>query len=87
MKALILGGAGFIGFHLAKSLSDEGNQVTICDNLSRGRNDDSLKQLVSRGNVNFVEADIIRTNELSKLGQRFDTVYHSEATKWTSIFH
>ncbi len=87
MKALILGGAGFIGFHLAKSLSDEGNQVTICDNLSRGRNDDSLKQLVSRGNINFVEADIIRKNALTKLGNRFDIVYHLAAINGTRYFY
>ena len=35
-SALITGGAGFIGFHLATNLSDDGLDVTILDNFSRG---------------------------------------------------
>ena len=54
-KFLILGGAGFIGFHLAKHLIEEGRRVTICDNLLRGNivkpRDDTptLTDLVARG--------------------------------------
>ena len=33
---LITGGAGFIGSHLTKKLLDEGNKVTIVDELSTG---------------------------------------------------
>src|ERR1035437_8635483 len=35
-KFLITGGAGFLGSHLVKRLLDEGNQVTVVDNLSSG---------------------------------------------------
>jgi UDP-glucose 4-epimerase len=37
MRALISGGAGFIGSHLADSLAERGDDVTVIDDLSNGR--------------------------------------------------
>ena len=45
MKTLILGGAGFIGVHLARRLQAAGHQVTIVDNFSRGQDDPDLAAL------------------------------------------
>ncbi len=36
MKALITGGAGFIGSHIAEALCREGVEVVVLDNLSLG---------------------------------------------------
>ena len=36
MRALITGGAGFIGSHLSEALLDAGHQVHVLDNLSTG---------------------------------------------------
>ena len=36
MRALITGGAGFIGSHLSEALLDAGHEVLILDNLSTG---------------------------------------------------
>ncbi len=43
-KAVVTGGAGFIGSHLVEELVDRGNQVEIIDNLANGKmeNIDSL---------------------------------------------
>src|ERR1700683_3722140 len=36
MRALLTGGAGFVGSHLAEALLDRGDQVVVIDNLSTG---------------------------------------------------
>src|SRR4051794_10575581 len=37
MRALVTGGAGFIGSHLADALIERGDEVTVVDDLSTGR--------------------------------------------------
>ncbi|MGH9207320.1 MAG: NAD-dependent epimerase/dehydratase family protein, partial [Acidimicrobiales bacterium] len=39
MRALVTGGAGFIGSHITDALIDAGHTVTVIDDLSRGRRD------------------------------------------------
>ena len=36
MRALLTGGAGFVGSHLAEALLDEGHTVEVLDDLSTG---------------------------------------------------
>ena len=60
-KVLILGGAGFIGFNIAEKLSEDINcQLTIADNLSRGKKDDYMNKLLLKSNVNLVEGDFTK---------------------------
>jgi len=66
MKYLLLGGAGFIGSHLAKKLISLGNNVTIIDNLST-----SIKP---NFNVTFIEANIIHIS-LDEYIKEADIVY------------
>lgn len=79
-KILITGGAGFIGFHLAKKLSDNrDNEVHIVDNLVRGRMDSDFKSLINRDNVRFFNLDMKNPENLKKLDDDFDYVYHLAA--------
>ncbi len=87
-KILITGGAGFIGYHLAERLSaDPGNQVTLVDNLERGRHDEELRQLLSRPNVSLVNADLTDPASYAGLGRSFDRVYHLAAVNGTKNFY
>ena len=44
-RILIVGGAGFIGYHLASRLAAEGHTITLADDLSRGRRDAAIEAL------------------------------------------
>ena len=54
MKALITGGAGFIGSHLADRLLAEGHQALVIDNYATGRRDN----LEERDGLTIVEGSI-----------------------------
>jgi UDP-glucose 4-epimerase len=73
-RALVTGGAGFIGSHVAELLLAEGFAVTIVDNLSTGR-----RENLPAG-ATFVEADVT-SPELSKVvaDGRFAVVCHLAA--------
>jgi len=78
VRALITGGAGFIGSHLAEALLDGGHEVDIIDNLSTGsiRNVGHLKS-----NPRFQYAIDTLTNEplLAELIDRNDVIFHFAA--------
>lgn len=86
-KSLIIGGAGFIGFHLAKSLSDQGQEVRILDNFARGREDDELNKLIGRENVNFIKGDITKKDVFESLPEDLDYIYHLAAINGTENFY
>ena len=74
-RILVLGGAGFIGWHLASRLAAEGHQLTLVDDLSRGRHDADLAALCARPGVRLVEADLTRPDALDGLPRDWDQVY------------
>jgi len=75
-KVLILGGTGFIGFNIAKKLSEDINcQLTIADNLSRGQKDDYINKLLSKSNVNFIEGDFTKESTFQLLESDYDYCY------------
>jgi UDP-glucose 4-epimerase/UDP-glucuronate decarboxylase len=74
-RVLILGGAGFIGYHLASRLSGEGHELTLVDDLSRGQRDVELDALCSRPNVTFFPADLTRPGALDDLPRDWDQVH------------
>lgn len=86
-KVLITGGAGFIGFHLADSLSNQGYNVTILDNLGRGKADVDFRTLIKKKNVKFIKADITDPKTFKKIKGSFDYVYHLAAINGTENFY
>lgn len=75
-RILILGGAGFVGYHLARRLQQEpANRITLVDDLSRGRMDPDLAALLSRPGVQLVKADLTDPGALAPLSREWDQVY------------
>lgn len=73
-RALVTGGAGFIGSHLTELLLEHDYEVTVLDNLAGGR----LKNL-NNLNVNFVKADIRNFQEIVSHFEGVDHVFHLAA--------
>ena len=79
-RVLITGGAGFVGFHLATALAAEpGTEVTLVDNLVRGRRDPDLEALLAKPNVKLVVGDITEKATFDALGGGYQEVYHLAA--------
>ena len=57
-KVLITGGAGTIGYFLGKSLVEQGDDITLVDNLFRGKLDSELKKLLQKPSIKLIELDI-----------------------------
>lgn len=78
IRALITGGAGFIGSHLAEHLVSQGQSVHAVDDLSTGsiENLDSLK---NNPNFAYTIADVREEQTLAELVDRSDVVYHLAA--------
>jgi len=78
MKALVTGGAGFIGSHLVERLLAGGNAVSVVDNLSTGRieNIEAFKEL---GGFHFVEGDIRDVELMMRLAEKSDVIFHLAA--------
>ena len=78
MKALITGGAGFIGSHLAETLVARGDHVTILDNLSTGRYE-NVAHLDGKEGFQVVVGTILNEALVDKLVERCDVVFHLAA--------
>ncbi len=56
-RALVTGGAGFLGSHVCRRLLEEGLEVVCLDNLQTGRRK-NIEPLLARSGFSFVEADV-----------------------------
>jgi UDP-glucose 4-epimerase len=75
-KALVTGGAGFIGSHLVEELLSEGCQVTVIDDLSTGCLS-NLSHIKDR--ITFYKADICDQETLGKASKDCDIIFHLAA--------
>ncbi|MDP6097911.1 MAG: NAD(P)-dependent oxidoreductase [Gammaproteobacteria bacterium] len=79
MQILVTGGAGFIGFHIAKRLVSEGHHICLVDNLTRGIQDADLVELVSNPKVSLLEVDLLDRDATLALGIDFEAIFHLAA--------
>jgi len=75
-QALVTGGAGFIGSHLAEALVAAGCRVVVLDNLSSGRLE-NLGQVEKQ--IRFVKGDVREFQAVSAAADGCDTVFHLAA--------
>jgi len=78
MKALITGGAGFIGSHLAEELLKQGHQVTIIDDLSTGEFE-NIAHLTENDNFRFAIDTVTNEVVMDRLASESDTIFHMAA--------
>jgi len=78
MRALITGGAGFIGSHLADHLLDRGDQVVLLDDLSTGRLV-NIEHLNDRTGAEFILGSILDAELIDEVASRVDAVFHLAA--------
>ena len=78
MRALITGGAGFIGSHLSEALLDHGHEVLILDNLSTG-SIDNIAHLKGRPGLEYFVDSVTNEPLLAELIDRSDVIFHLAA--------
>jgi UDP-glucose 4-epimerase len=78
MKALVTGGAGFIGSHLTERLLKDGNKVAVIDNLSTGSLE-NIESFKNHAGFEFVEGDIRNVELMEPLVEQCDTIFHLAA--------
>jgi len=77
-RALVTGGAGFIGRYLVDRLVERGDDVVVLDNLRRGTRA-AIQRHIDVGSINFIEGDIRDAAALRDAMARVETVYHLAA--------
>src|SRR5689334_9488536 len=77
-KALITGGAGFIGSHLSQHLLGLGWDVTIIDDLSTGRSE-NIEHLAGHPRFHIAIDSIANETVMDRLVSECDTVFHLAA--------
>jgi len=78
MKALVTGGAGFIGSHLVERLLETGQEVVVLDNLSTGSTD-NIKQFRGNPRFTFVEGNICDAKLVESLARNCGWIFHLAA--------
>ena len=78
MKALITGGAGFIGSHLAERLLSDGHDVAVIDDLSTG-SIDNITHLKGDKRFSYVIDSVTNEPLLAELIDQSDVVFHLAA--------
>lgn len=82
-RALITGGAGLIGSHIADQLVSEGiKEIVVLDNFTRGR-EQNLTVAAASGRVTIVDGDIRDSRLVRAVMEGVDIVFHEAAIRIT----
>jgi len=84
LKALVTGGAGFIGSHIVDYLIKKGKPVKIIDNLSSG-NLDNLSQWKDIELFEFIKADLLDNEKINEAVKGCDEIYHLAANPEVNV--
>ena len=71
MRALITGGAGFIGLHLASALADDGAELLVTDLPADRAEDPAFSSLIDRPNVRWQPLDLLAADAAAALTEDF----------------
>ena len=74
-KAIVFGGAGFIGSHLTERLIQQGASVTVFDNLQTGRTS-NLEKVWRHPDFRFIEAEVRDRKKVDATVPGHDIVFH-----------
>jgi UDP-glucose 4-epimerase len=76
MKALVTGGAGFIGSNIVKLLIEQGHRVAVLDNLSTGYK----SNLSHCPTVDFIKGDVRDLSAVSRAAEKAEVIFHLAAS-------
>lgn len=77
-KAVVTGGAGFIGSHIIENLLQKNYRVTVLDNFATGRLS-NIEAFITEGKIEFVKGSITNLLLLKKVFAGADYVFHEAA--------
>ena len=77
-RALVTGGAGFIGSHLVDRLLDDGHEVIVLDNFTTGRYE-NLAQFSDETRLSIHEVDIAEPEQIQSYFKEVEWVFHLAA--------
>ena len=78
MRALVTGGAGFIGSNLVDRLLSEGYEVTIIDNLSSG-SQEKIRSYLDNPLFNFIQESVLNEEVIKTQIKNCDVIFHLAA--------
>ena len=78
MRALLTGGAGFVGSHLADALLDRGISIDVLDDLSTG-SIENIQHLKGRAGFRYVIDTVMNERLTAELIDQADVVFHLAA--------
>ncbi len=87
-RIMVTGAAGFIGYHLARRLHDQGDvELVLVDNFSRGADDALYRELCAQPGVAAYNVDLCDPAAVAALPDDVDVIYHEAALNGTQNFY